>query len=73
MKIISIILLSVIISVFAVYLLIVGRYEKKLKTEKVEAILPATSEGLYSNVKIDFSEVDNKATESSYIRDLSDD
>jgi len=73
MKIISIILLSVIISVFAVYLLIVGRYEKKLKTEKVEAILPATSEGLYSNVKIYFSEVDNKATESSYIRDLSDD
>jgi len=73
MKIISIILLSVIISVFAVYLLIVGRYEKKLKTEKVEAILPATAEGLYSNVKIYFSEVDNKVTESSYIRDLSDD
>lgn len=73
MKIISIILLSVIISVFAVYLLIVGRYEKKLKTEKVETILPATAEGLYSNVKIYFSEVDNKVTESSYIRDLSDD
>ena len=70
MKIISIILLSVIISVFAVYLLIVGRYEKKLKTE---AILPATAEGLYSNVKINFSEVDNKVTESSYIYDLSDD